>query len=106
MRIFARTFARSRVRAFFRRRVLACVFVIVNVHSSYSLKGAWAVGQRTLGDDTIDSPDFRELHVDDTCVPVDPDGLADRLVRAGLTDIEVEKSEPPPTRRFRFAARA
>jgi SAM-dependent methyltransferase len=58
-----------------------------------------------LGVDSIDSPDFRDLHVGDTCVPVDPNGFADRLRRAGFTEIEVELSQPPPSRRFRFSAR-
>ena len=59
-----------------------------------------------VGADSVDSPEFRELHVDDTCVPVDPDGLAARLSRAGFNDIEVEVSGPAERRRFRFAARA
>ena len=63
-------------------------------------------GGTLVGADSTDSPEFRELHVGDTCVPVDPDGLADRLVRAGFTEIEVETSQPPPGRRFRFSARA
>jgi SAM-dependent methyltransferase len=58
-----------------------------------------------VGADSIDSPEFRDLHVGDTCIPVDPNGLADRLARAGFTDIEVELSQPPPSRRFRFSAR-
>ena len=54
-----------------------------------------------VGVDSIDRPEFRALHVDDTCVPVDPDGLAARLARAGFVDVEVERAGW----RFRFAAR-
>jgi hypothetical protein len=39
-------------------------------------------------------------------VPVDPAELPARLMRAGFVDVEVELSEPHPSRRFRFAARA
>jgi hypothetical protein len=63
-------------------------------------------GGLLVGVDSIDSPEFRELHVGDTCVPVDPEALPDRLARAGFTDIEVKPSQPPPSRRFRFSARA
>jgi ubiquinone/menaquinone biosynthesis C-methylase UbiE len=62
-------------------------------------------GGLLVGVDTIDSPAFRELHVDDTCVPVDPATLAARLVAAGFVDVEVERRLPEPARRFRFAAR-
>ena len=41
------------------------------------------------GTDSVDRPEFRELHVDDICVPVDPGTLADRLGRAGLERVEV-----------------
>jgi SAM-dependent methyltransferase len=58
-----------------------------------------------VGADSIDSPEFRDLHVGDICTPIDPHGLADRLARAGFTDIEVELAQPPPSRRFRFSAR-
>jgi len=55
-----------------------------------------------VGVDTIDHPEWRELHVDDTCVPVDPDTLAGRLAQAGFVGIEVERARPEPSRRFRF----
>ena len=63
-------------------------------------------GGLLVGVDSIDSPEFRELHLGDTCVPVDPNGLADRLARVGFTGIEVERWRPQPSRRFRFLARA
>jgi ubiquinone/menaquinone biosynthesis C-methylase UbiE len=59
-----------------------------------------------IGVDSIDNPDWRELHAGDICVPIDPDRLAARLQDAGFVDVEVERSAPEPARRFRFAARA
>jgi ubiquinone/menaquinone biosynthesis C-methylase UbiE len=41
------------------------------------------------GTDSLDGPDFRQLHVDDICVPLDPDALGGRLERAGLERVEV-----------------
>jgi len=63
-------------------------------------------GGLVVGVDSIDGPEWRELHTGDTCVPVDPSTLAERLERAGFVDIEVERASPEPARRFRFAARA
>jgi SAM-dependent methyltransferase len=45
------------------------------------------------GEDSLDSPDLRGLHHDDTYVPVDPDHLAARLVAAGFVEIEVGTNE-------------
>ena len=59
-------------------------------------------GGLLVGVDSIDRPEFRELHLDDTCVPVDPDTLADRLRQVGFIDVEVQRQGW----RFRFAARA
>ena len=57
----------------------------------------------------LDRPEWRELHVDDTCVPVRPSGLRERLRLAGYVDVEVALQSRPeaegPARRFRFAAR-
>jgi ubiquinone/menaquinone biosynthesis C-methylase UbiE len=63
-------------------------------------------GALLVGVDSIDSPDWRALHEGDTCVPVDPATLAGRLKRAGFNEVEVERSQPEPARRFRFSARA
>ncbi|MDQ6674828.1 MAG: class I SAM-dependent methyltransferase [Chloroflexota bacterium] len=63
-------------------------------------------GGLLVGVDSIDGPEWRELHTGDTCVPVDPDTLAARLDRAGFMDIEVERASLEPSRRFRFSARA
>jgi SAM-dependent methyltransferase len=63
-------------------------------------------GGLLVGVDSIDEPAWRELHTDDTCVPVDPSTLTERLERAGFVDVEVERASPEPARRFRFAARA
>jgi SAM-dependent methyltransferase len=45
------------------------------------------------GTDSLDGPDFRELHTGDICVPVDPDGLPARLTAAGYVDVEVDRNE-------------
>jgi len=63
-------------------------------------------GALFIGVDSIDSPDWRELHAGDTCVPVDPGTLAERLTRAGFVDVDVQRATPEPARRFRFSARA
>jgi ubiquinone/menaquinone biosynthesis C-methylase UbiE len=42
------------------------------------------------GVDSHDSPDFRDLHVDDVCVPLDPSTLADRLRKAGFAEVTVD----------------
>lgn len=54
------------------------------------------------GVDSMTSPDFLELHSDDICVPIDPDGLADRLLRAGFETADVYAGSAG--RRFRFRA--
>jgi SAM-dependent methyltransferase len=51
------------------------------------------------GEDSLDSPEFRDLHHDDICVPVDPALLAGRLEAAGFTDVAVETN--PFALRFR-----
>jgi SAM-dependent methyltransferase len=63
-------------------------------------------GGLLIGVDSMESAEWWELHVGDICVPVNPDTLAARLERAGFVEIEVQRSEPQPSRRFRFAARA
>lgn len=45
------------------------------------------------GTDSLDRPEFRELHVDDICVPIDPSTLGDRLARAGLERVRVVTNE-------------
>ena len=55
-----------------------------------------------VGVDGIDSPEFRDLHEGDVCVPVDPATFADRLRRAGFVDPDVEANEFG----FRFTARS
>lgn len=54
-----------------------------------------------LGSDNLDSPEFREAHVDDICNPIDPASLPARLEAAGFTSIEVETNPFA----FRFRAR-
>jgi SAM-dependent methyltransferase len=45
------------------------------------------------GQDSIASDELRELHIDDTYVPVDPESLAGRLERAGFVDVDVDTNE-------------
>jgi SAM-dependent methyltransferase len=45
------------------------------------------------GTDSLDGPDFRELHTGDICVPIDPAGLAGRLSDAGYIDVEVDTND-------------
>jgi len=59
-----------------------------------------------IGVDSIDGPEWRDLHTGDICVPIDPSRMAVRLQQAGFVDIEVQRATPEPARRFRFAARA
>ena len=54
-----------------------------------------------LGTDGIDTPEMRELHVDDIFNPVDPATLPERLSVAGFTDVTVDVREQG----LRFAAR-
>jgi SAM-dependent methyltransferase len=63
-------------------------------------------GGLLIGVDSIDGPEWRELHIGDTCVPVDPAQLSERLQAAGFVDIEVQRATPEPARRFRFSAHA
>jgi SAM-dependent methyltransferase len=43
--------------------------------------------------DSLDNPDLRSFHRDDTFVPIDPDELQVRLGRAGFTDIAIGQNE-------------
>jgi SAM-dependent methyltransferase len=45
------------------------------------------------GQDSLASDELRDLHVDDTYLPVDPGGLARRLEAAGFGDAEVVTNE-------------
>ena len=47
-------------------------------------------GGVVLGTDNLDSPQFREGHVDDICNPIDPATLAARLAAVGLANVEIE----------------
>jgi ubiquinone/menaquinone biosynthesis C-methylase UbiE len=46
-------------------------------------------GGTLAGVDSKDSPEFRAMHVDDICVPLDPGDLADRLTKAGFSKVDV-----------------
>ena len=56
-----------------------------------------------VGVDSLDSPQWREMHVDDVCVPVDPATIAARLERAGFSDVQAEPN--PYVLQFRARAR-
>ena len=45
------------------------------------------------GVDSLDTPPWREMHIDDICVPVDPAGLPNRLRNAGFSHVEVTTNE-------------
>jgi SAM-dependent methyltransferase len=45
------------------------------------------------GQDSLASDELRQLHIDDTYLPVDPAGLADRLENAGFVGVEVDTNE-------------
>jgi SAM-dependent methyltransferase len=45
------------------------------------------------GTDSLDSPAFRDLHVGDICIPIDPTTLADRLHSAGFDQVQVDTNE-------------
>lgn len=47
-------------------------------------------GGTFAGVDSLDSDDFRKLHIDDICVPIVPDGLEARLRAAGFSDVNVD----------------
>jgi ubiquinone/menaquinone biosynthesis C-methylase UbiE len=57
-------------------------------------------GGTFIGSDSTDSLRFRLYHMFDTCVPIDPSTLPDRLRAAGFTDPRVDA----PARGFRFRA--
>lgn len=46
-----------------------------------------------VGTDSLDSEEFRELHIDDVCVAIDPASLEGRLVRAGFAEAAVDTNE-------------
>lgn len=46
-------------------------------------------GGTFVGVDSLDSEEFRRLHIDDICVPVPPDTIAERLKRVGFSMAEV-----------------
>jgi hypothetical protein len=45
------------------------------------------------GQDSLDSPELRELHHDDVYLPVDPSGLTARLEAAGFTAVQVDTND-------------
>ena len=60
-------------------------------------------GGLLAGVDSLDSVAFREMHVDDICVPLEPAALPDRLARAGFRDVQIDRND---YNQVRFRARA
>jgi ubiquinone/menaquinone biosynthesis C-methylase UbiE len=50
-------------------------------------------GALFVGVDSHDSPEFRDMHVDDICVPLDPAALEARLLAAGFATAVVEPND-------------
>jgi len=50
-------------------------------------------GGTFAGTDSPDGEAFRELHVDDVCVPIEPSGFEARLRAAGFSEAHVESDE-------------
>jgi ubiquinone/menaquinone biosynthesis C-methylase UbiE len=46
-------------------------------------------GATFAGVDSLDTSEFRDLHVDDVCNPIEPDGLEARLRAAGFGHVQV-----------------
>jgi hypothetical protein len=59
--------------------------------------GGWFAGTDSVGTGAL----FKLIHIGDTLVPIDPDGLPSRLVAAGFEQPTVDTVE----RSFRFRAR-
>jgi SAM-dependent methyltransferase len=57
-------------------------------------------GATFVGSDNLDSPAFREAHLDDICTPIDPATLPSRLEAAGFENITVHANPFA----FRFSA--
>jgi SAM-dependent methyltransferase len=66
-----------------------------------ALHGALRPGAMLIGVDSLDLEMIRAAHVDDTFVPVDPEGLPGRLAAAGFTDTTVDLGDY----QFRFVSR-
>jgi SAM-dependent methyltransferase len=50
-------------------------------------------GAVLAGSDSLDGPDFRNLHEGDVCVPLNPAILAERLTSIGYVDVHVDTNE-------------
>jgi SAM-dependent methyltransferase len=61
--------------------------VLAEVHRLLRPGGVFA------GQDSIATDELRELHVDDTYVPIDPAGLQARLEAAGFSNVNVDTNE-------------
>jgi len=59
-------------------------------------------GGTFAGVDSLDNPEFRQMHEGDICNPIDPPGFHDRLVKAGFADVLVDVN--PFVMQFRASA--
>lgn len=49
-------------------------------------------GGLLVAGDSVASEDLEAFHVDDVYCPIDPDGLTDRLITVGFTDVDVRSN--------------
>lgn len=77
-----------------------CLTMLHHVHSAELQDALFAEVHRVLapagvfvGEDSLDSPELRDFHHDDTYVPVDPAGLGGRLENAGFSQVAVATNE-------------
>lgn len=89
---------------------VVCFTMLHHVHDVGTQDALFAEARRVLrtggvfaGSDSMDNEGWRELHIGDTCVPVDPAGMPQRLRTAGFDAVDVRVVEPD--RWFVFSAR-
>lgn len=79
---------------------VVCLTMLHHVPTAGQQDAIFAEARRLLapggvfaGSDSLDGPDFRELHAGDTCNPVPPDTLESRLAAAGFAEVQVMLDE-------------
>jgi SAM-dependent methyltransferase len=79
---------------------VVCLTMLHHVPSPAAQDAVFAEARRLLrdggllvGQDSLDSTELRELHVGDTCVPVDPATLGERLEFAGFAAVVVDVND-------------
>lgn len=88
---------------------VVCFTMLHHIRSAALQDRLFAEAHRVLrpggvfaGTDSLPSVRFRAIHLFDTCVPVPPDTLPERLTTAGFTDVTVR----PQAQRLHFQAKA